>query len=63
MKEKVMYLCDPKANTTCRKRTCAYSRTAQYAVCIATSDPKCAQRDGKGNPIKITLDPRDHQWR
>lgn len=42
------YLCNPRANTKCRKRGCGfYGRGA----CKATLDPAFAARDYFGNPI------------
>jgi len=51
VKDKVMYVCDPKKHTTCRKLMCG--------VCKDTAHRECAVTDSAGMPV---VSPRWKEW-
>lgn len=51
MEQKILYKCDPKKNTECKKTFCKY--IWEKGECEGTSEEKYAVHDDEGNPIII----------
>ena len=43
---KILYKCDPKKNTPCKKKSCTI-----FNVCSCTANPEYAELDENGDPI------------
>lgn len=47
----MLYLCDPRKNTICRKEHC--SHLTLLGECYATRSPEFAAQDSTGKPIRV----------
>lgn len=49
--EKILYKCDPKKNTACKKTHCKFNPAVIGGECDSTSEEQYAVLDDNGEPI------------
>lgn len=57
MKERTVYMCNPKKNTECSKTNCAYG--GHGGPCLRTLNREYAVVDAEGNPVVAAPEDRD----